>query len=197
MNTLNHAEVNNLIQHVDFYKVSNSAEHSSKQSQQFSNASGAEGTDSKQCETQPLESSPNTTGNPTPPKETVSEEQEPIASDVLLKMKATWPTQNLSNAFKAMVRQGWVENVPESTFLEHFTHSVLKEPVPQQTPKLNWLESKSLLHAVMKVLQITLRGVNRHFLLRGKAMSPINSGLKWTEQNQMIKARELLREFQP
>ena len=197
VNTLNHAEVNTFFQHVDFYEVSNSAEHSSKQSQQFSNASGAEETNSKKCESQPLESSPDTTGNPTPPTETVLEEQEPIASDVLLKMKATWPMQDLAEAFKAMVRQGWVESVPESTFLEHFTNSVLKEPVPQQTPKLNWLESKSLLHAVMKVLEITLRGVNRHFLLRGKAMSPINSGLKWTEQNQMIKARELLREFQP
>ena len=105
--------------------------------------------------------------------------------------------RNLSNAFKAMVRQGWVENVPESTFLEHFTNSILKEPVPQQTPKLNWRESKSLLHAVMKVLEITLKGVNQHFLLCGEAMRPINSGLKWTERNQMIKARELLREFQP
>ena len=74
---------------------------------------------------------------------------------------------------------------------------MLKEPVPQQTPKLNWLESKSLLHAVMKVLEITLTGVNQHFLLRGGIMSPINYGLKSTEQNQMIKARELLREFQP
>ena len=105
--------------------------------------------------------------------------------------------RDLSNAFKAMVRQGWVEDVPESTFLEHFTHSMLKEPVPQQTPKLNWLESKSLLHAVMKVLEITLRVVNQHFLLRGEIMSPINSGLKSTEQNQMTKARELLEEFRP
>ena len=175
----------------------NSADHSSKQSQQFSNASGAEETDSKECESQPLESSPDTTGNPTPPSEVVSEEQEPIARDVLLKMKATWPMRDLSNAFKAMVRQGWVEDVPESTFLEHFTHSMLKEPVPQQTPKLNWLESKSLLHAVMKVLEITLRGVNQHFLLRGEIMSPINSGLKSTEQNQMTKARALLEEFRP
>ena len=198
VNTLNHAEVNTLIQHVDFYDVSNSAEHSSKQSQQFSNASGAEETDSKQCESQPLKSSPDTTGNPTPPTEAVSEEQEPIGSDALLKMKATWPMQDLAEAFKAMVRQGWVESAPDNAFLEHFTNSTLKEPVPQQTPKLNWLESKSLLHAVMKVLQITLRGVNQHFLLRGEIMSPINSGLKWTEQrNQMIKARELLREFQP
>ena len=106
VNTSNYAGVNTLFQHVDFYEVPNSADHSSKQSQQFSNASDAEETDSKECESQPLESSPDTTGNPTPPSEVVSEEQEPIARDVLLKMKATWPMRDLSNAFKAMVRQG-------------------------------------------------------------------------------------------
>ena len=74
---------------------------------------------------------------------------------------------------------------------------MLKEPVPQQTPKLNWLESKSLLHAVMKVLEITLKGVNQHFLLRGEIMSPIQSGLKLTEYTQLDKAEELLEEFRP
>ena len=99
----------------------------------------------------------------------------------LEKLKVAWPMENLSGAFSAMVDQGWVEAAPEDVFLEHFTNSLLKDPVPQHTPKLNWLESKSLLRTVMKKLQITLADVHPHFLLRGEETIPSRSGLKNTE----------------
>ena len=105
--------------------------------------------------------------------------------------------ENLSGAFSAMVDQGWVEGAPKNVFLNHFTNSSLKDPVPQQVPKLNWLKSKSLLHTVMKKLQITLTEVHRHFLLRGEEMTPIRSGLKNTEHAQLERAEELLEKFRP
>ena len=115
----------------------------------------------------------------------------------LEKLKVEWPMENLSGAFSAMVDQGWVEGAPKNVFLNHFTNSSLKDPVPQQVPKLNWLESKSLLHTVMKKLQITLTEVHRHFLLRGEEMTPIRSGLKNTEHAQLERAEELLEKFRP
>ena len=102
----------------------------------------------------------------------------------LEKLKAEWPMENLSGAFSAMVDQGSVEAAPEDVCLDHSTNSLLKDPVPQHTPKLNWLESKSLLHTVMKKLQITLTEVHLHFLLRSEEMTPIRSGLKDTERAQ-------------
>lgn len=96
-----------------------------------------------------------------------------------------------------MVEQGWIEAAPEDVFLDHFTNSLLKDPVPQHTPKLNWLESKSLLHTVMKKLQITLADVHPHFLLRGEEMIPSRSGLKNTEYAQLVRAEELLEKFRP
>ena len=115
----------------------------------------------------------------------------------LEKLKVEWPMENLSGAFSAMVEQGWVEAAPEDVFLDHFTNSSLKDPVPQQVPKLNWLESKSLLHTVMKKLQITLADVHPHFLLRGEEMISSRSGLKNTEHAQLVRAEELLEKFRP
>ena len=115
----------------------------------------------------------------------------------LEKLKVVWPMENLSGAFGAMVDQGWVEAAPEDVFLDHFTNSLLKDPVPQHTPKLNWLESKSLLHTVMKKLQITLTEVYLHFLLRGEEMISSRSGLKNTEHAQLGRAEELLKKFRP
>ena len=96
-----------------------------------------------------------------------------------------------------MVEQGRIEAAPHDVFLVHFTNSKLKDFVPQHTPKLNWLESKSLLHTVMKKLQITLTEVHLHFLLRGEEMTPIRSGLKNTEHAQLERAEELLEKFRP
>ena len=115
----------------------------------------------------------------------------------LEKLKVEWPLENLSGAFSAMVDQGWVEAAPEDVFLDHFRNSLLKDPVPQHTPKLNWLESKSLLHTVMKKLQITLADVHPHFLLRGEETIPSRSGLKNTEHAQLERAEELLEKFRP
>ena len=82
--------------------------------------------------------------------------------------------------------------------MNHFTNNSLKDPVPQQVPKLNWLESKSLLHTVMKKLQITLTEVHLHFLLRGEEMTPMRSGLKDIERAQWDeKVEELLKNFRP
>ena len=116
----------------------------------------------------------------------------------LEKLKVEWPMENLSGAFSAMVEQGWIEAAPQDVFLVHFTNSKLKDTVPQHTPTLNWLESKSLLHTVMKKLQITLTEVHLHFLLRGEEMTPIRSGLKDTERAQWYeKVEELLKNFRP
>ena len=104
--------------------------------------------------------------------------------------------ENLSAAFSAMVEQGWIEVASQDVFLAHFTNSTLKDPVPQHTPKLNWLESKSLLHTVMKKLEITLTEVHLHCLLRGEEMTPIRSGLKDTERAQWEeKVEKLLKSF--
>ncbi len=115
----------------------------------------------------------------------------------LEKLKAAWPMENLSGAFSSMVEQGWIEAAPHDVFLVHFTNSTLKDTVPQHTPKLNWLESKSLLHTVMKKLQITLTEVHLHFLLRGEEMISSRSGLKNTEHAQLERAEELLKKFRP
>ena len=112
------------------------------------------------------------------------------------KLKTTWPMENLSAAFSAMVEQGWIEVASQDVFLAHFTNSTLKDTVPQQVSKLNWLNSKQLLHVVMKKLEITLTEVHLHFLLRGEEMTPIRSGLKDTERAQWEeKVEKLLKSF--
>ena len=118
-----------------------------------------------------------------------------IPEDALLKLKAPWPVENLYEAFRAMIVQGWVEDVSKGVLLEHFTNSLLKDPVSYRTQKINWLGSKVLLHAVMKNLEIPLTDVHEHFLHRGGKMTPIRSGLKHTEYHQLDKVRELFKRF--
>ena len=97
-----------------------------------------------------------------------------------------------------MVEQGWIEAAPHDVFLMHFTKSIDKDNLPQHTPKLNWLESKSLHHTVMKKLQITLTEVHLNFLLRSEEMTPIRSELKDTERAQWgEKVEKLLKNFRP
>jgi|GEM_PF-3765764 len=121
-----------------------------------------------------------------------------MGSSNLGKLKSSWPMENLSEAFSAMIEQGWMEVAHKKIILGHFTNSTLKDSVPKEIPKLNWLESKSLLHNVMRKLDITLAEVHQHFLHRSEAMSPIRSGLKDTERSQWgKKVEELLKKFRP
>ena len=113
-------------------------------------------------------------------------------------LENTWPMENLSGAFSAMVKQGWIEAAPHDVFLMHFTKGIDRDNLPQHTPKLNWLESKSLHHTVMKKLQITLTEVHLNFLLRSEEMTPIRSGPKDAERAQWDeKVEKLLKNFRP
>ena len=121
-----------------------------------------------------------------------------MESSNLDKLKTSWPMENLFGAFSAMAKRGWMEEAHKKIILGHFTNSTLKDSVPKEIPKLNWLESKSLLHNVMRKLDITFAAVHRHFLHRSKAMSPIRSGLKDTERSQWRgEVEKLLKNFRP
>jgi hypothetical protein len=206
VNVLSHAEVNTLSQHAEFHEAPHNYDSRSNQSHEFGDAcEREEATNPSSFDKQPNAQQalkPTFKGKHSgadsdnlPPG--ISSQLRAIPKDALLKLKATWPVENLSEAFKVMVDQGWIEDVPESVYQEHFTNSTLKDPVSQQTPKLNWLESKNLLHAVMKNLEITLTGVHEHFFHHGEDMTPIRSGLKYSEDYQMDKARELLKRVRP
>ena len=203
---LDHTLGNKLTQHAEFYEEHHHLEPVIDQSYKFRDAYKQENADSSSSfDTQTITKRPLRTipegkhsgfcsDNPFSGE---SAQLCTIPEDALLKLKATWPMENLYEAFKAMVVQGWLEDAPESAVLGHFTDSMLKDPVSQQTPKLNWLESKSLLYAVMKKLEIALTDVHEHFLHRGRNMTPIRSGLKHTEYHQLDKAQELIKRLRP
>ena len=85
----------------------------------------------------------------------------------------------------------------EDDVLEHFSNSTLRDPVPTQTTKLNWIASKSLLNAVMKNLEVKLAEVHKYFSHKDKEMRPLKSGLKDSEYEILKKADELLKPFRP
>lgn len=115
----------------------------------------------------------------------------------IYKLETSWPLGHLLGAFRAMEDQGWVKGVQKHYISGHFTNILLKEHVPEDIPKLNWVESKTLFHAVMKKLEIKLSEVHLHFFLGDKDMSPIRSGFKNTELIHLDRAEELLKKFRP
>ena len=203
---LDHTLGNKLAQHAEFYEEHHHLEPLIDQSYKFRDAYKQENADSSSSfepqtiTKQPLRNIPGgkhsgfSSHNPSSGE---SAQLCTIPEDALLKLKAPWPMENLYEAFRAMIVQGWVDDVPKGVLLEHFTNSLLKVPVSHQTPKINWLGSKVLLHAVMKNLEIPLTDVHEHFLHRGGNMTPIRSGLKFTEYLQVDKVRELFKKFRP
>ncbi len=122
---------------------------------------------------------------------------EPIPPGALLKLKTQWPVNNLVGVFSKLVEQNLLDPDCESFCPDHFSCNLLDDPVPQETPKLNWLSSKASLRALMINLEINTAEVHKHFSHKGQNMTPINAGLKSSERHHLNKMQELIRSFRP